>query len=200
MTPATQPPHTLNVIWLCILTMNTNLKIFFVLLLCLTLSISCTPMMYDDDLVGKIIDGETSEPIKGAVVLGVWSRWHPSPDGVQRIYYDAHETVTDGNGDFMLDGKGLRIFTNIAHMGATVIKDGYNWKGINHKILSKNNGIVKLYKTSKKQLVNFHGIPVTGYVSHEDRLKIKLSIKEEDLINNKANNIRRKLRETGKIE
>ena len=180
--------------------MKTNRKILFVLIVCLTTSISCTPMMYDDDLVGNVIDGETSDPIQSAVVLGKWNKWNLTPAGEITSYYDARETVTDEKGNFKLEGKGLRVLTNISHMTAYIIKDGYKWKATSYKRLTQNNGLVKLYKISKKQLVNYSGPSVYSIIPHDEMYKIKLFIKEDDLLLNRANDAARELRETGEID
>jgi len=160
-------------------------------MICVIGAIGCTPMMYDHDLVGKVIDGKSNEPIQGAVVLGYWEKWHAAVAGRMTNFYDAKETVTDENGNFKLEGKGLRVLSNITEAGAFIIKDPYIPGSIYYDKLERNNGVVKLYKMPDKQLINFYGTSVTTNIPSS---KCKLYSTEEELLIERAIQVRKKAR------
>lgn len=94
----------------------------YLLFLCFLTISGCSPVMYDPSLKGKVIDDDTKEPIKGAVAVGTWTTWTPSPAGDVSNYYDICEAVSDDKGEFFLPGKGARIATNINPMNIKVFK------------------------------------------------------------------------------
>lgn len=51
---------------------------------------------------GQVIDAETKKPIEGAVVVAVWEKWSYLPLGPYVDNVDAKETVTDKNGEFVI--------------------------------------------------------------------------------------------------
>ncbi|MBI5694416.1 MAG: carboxypeptidase regulatory-like domain-containing protein [Nitrospirae bacterium] len=51
---------------------------------------------------GQVIDAETKQPIEGAVVVAVWEKWSYLPLGPYVDNVDAKETVTDKNGEFVI--------------------------------------------------------------------------------------------------
>ncbi len=63
------------------------------------------PFRYDGTYKGKVVDADTGQPIEGVVVLGVWETVTITPAGGTHDYYDAKETVTDKNGEFLISGK-----------------------------------------------------------------------------------------------
>lgn len=152
---------------------------------------ACTPILYDHDLVGKVVDGETNEPIHGAVVLGKWNKWHASVAGRMSNFYDASETVTDENGYFEIEGKGLRLFSNITPMTAYIIKTPYNLKTVDYKQLVKNNGVVKLYEMTENQLLKYY---TPSVIANVPLGKCKIFIKESESISKFANGLRKNSR------
>ena len=80
---------------------------------------------YDGEYRGKVYDGETKQPIEGAVVLGIWNIAHPSPGGSWSEFYDARETLTNKNGEFSISGQGVRVLSNMEPMSVMVFKSGY---------------------------------------------------------------------------
>lgn len=84
----------------------------------------------DGPYEGRVIDVDTGEPIEGVVVLGVWYKEIPTPGGTVSEYYDAQETVTDKNGEFKIDGLGLKILSNVAPMDVLIFKAGYTYYGL----------------------------------------------------------------------
>ena len=80
---------------------------------------------YDGPYEGRVIDGDTGKPIEGVVVLGVWNREEPNVAGVTTTFYDATEVVTDKNGEFKIQGLGLKIFSLVAPMDFVIFKAGY---------------------------------------------------------------------------
>lgn len=56
---------------------------------------------HDGPYMGKVVDAETNEPLKGSAVLGIWDLGlYGSLGGPFSKFFDAKETVTDENGDF----------------------------------------------------------------------------------------------------
>jgi hypothetical protein len=53
---------------------------------------------------GSVVDADTKQPIAGAVVFAEW--WTRSPGLVQEVqsFYDAQETVTDNQRNFVIPG------------------------------------------------------------------------------------------------
>jgi len=103
--------------------------IIFILLLILIFQAGCLyAIRRDGPYQGKVVDQETREPIEGVVVLGTWWVYHFSPAGGYSTYYDAHETVTDKRGEFIISGEGLRILSNLQPMHFIVFKDGYKYR------------------------------------------------------------------------
>ena len=96
----------------------------------LTIFAGCTPVRYENDYKGKIIDVDTGKPIEGVVVLGVWSKAYPTPGGAAHEFYDAREAVTDKNGEFTIPGMGLLILSNIESMRVLIFKAGYEYLGL----------------------------------------------------------------------
>ena len=80
---------------------------------------------YEGDYHGKVIDAETLQPIEGAVVLGVWTLEYGTAGGPVNEYYDARETVTDKNGEFMIKGMRPRAMTHLQKMDIVILKVGY---------------------------------------------------------------------------
>lgn len=85
------------------------------------------PVRYDGPYKGKIIDAETGTPIEGVVVLGVWSKVAISPGGGVSSYYDAKETLSDKNGDFEIQGLGIKILSSVTPMNVMIFKSGYQY-------------------------------------------------------------------------
>lgn len=51
---------------------------------------------------GQIVDGETGEPIPGAVVMAIWREIAPNPVQTTQNFYDVREAVADANGQFVV--------------------------------------------------------------------------------------------------
>ena len=96
----------------------------------LTIFAGCTPVRYENDYKGKIIDADTGKPIEKVVVLGVWSKAYPTPGGAAHEFYDAREALTDKNGEFTIPGMGLLILSNIESMDILIFKAGYEYLGL----------------------------------------------------------------------
>lgn len=95
----------------------------------LTMTSGCMyAIRYDGPYRGKVVDADTREPIEGAVVLGTWSVLHPNVAGGYHTYYDARETVTNKNGEFVIPGQGLRIMSNLEPAQILIFRVGYNYK------------------------------------------------------------------------
>lgn len=105
---------------------------------------------YDGPYEGKVINADTGEPIRGAVVLGEWSRLYHHVAGTTHQFYDAVETVTDENGEFRIGGLGLLLFRDIEPMGIVIFKAGYEHFG--HTPWESLKIDYKL-----KQLINWEG-------------------------------------------
>lgn len=60
------------------------------------------PYYYLAPFEGRVIDADTKQPIKGAVVLAVYDRSIPSVQGSISFSIDAQETLTDNKGEFKI--------------------------------------------------------------------------------------------------
>lgn len=86
----------------------------------------CVSMMrVDGPYEGKVVDAETLNPIEGAVVIGAWNKVDVTPAGRYSQYYDSKEVLTDRNGQFKFDGKGVLLLSRIDVMDLSIFKAGY---------------------------------------------------------------------------
>lgn len=102
-----------------------QLIIAIVMATLMLLSCGLKVIYYDGAYHGKVIDSKTREPIEGAVILGVWYKEYGTAGGPVSEYYDAHETVTDKNGEFTIKGMGPRLMTHLEKMDIVIFKAGY---------------------------------------------------------------------------
>lgn len=178
--------------------MKTKLLSFIFYLIFLP---SCYAARMDGPYEGRVIDADTGQPIEGVVVLGTWDRETPTPGGAVHSFYDAQETLTNRNGDFVIKGIGLLVLNNIVPPNITVFKVGYSydnllwiagelslysrikWEGkkaiIPLKKLTmeerKKQGIPDIYIEQKVIEKTKRGLPVTGLFIPN---KLKMMLKE----------------------
>lgn len=108
--------------------MQGNRFLIILIMLLLIVMGSCGYLArYDGPYKGKVVDADTGKPIEGVVVLGVWYKETPTPAGAVSSYYDARETVTDKNGEFEIQGMGLKILSTVAPMNVLIFKAGYEY-------------------------------------------------------------------------
>jgi hypothetical protein len=76
---------------------------------------------------GKIVDGETGEPVSGAVVSACWytGRFRLTIEPEER-FHSCFETLTDSNGDFVIPKKRGGILKKIIGPRVAVFKTGYS--------------------------------------------------------------------------
>lgn len=119
-------------------------SLWIFILTCLLFASGCTHLVrIDGPYKGKVVDYKTGEPIEGAVVVGYWNLSSPFPL-VAYEFYDATETVTDKDGNFVIPGKGLRVFSRLDPIYIFIFKSGYSclsvgswaglyeWEYVNH--------------------------------------------------------------------
>lgn len=147
---------------------------------------------YEGNYNGKVVDYRTLEPIEGAVVLGVWSKGHPGAGGVAHEYYDARETVTDSNGEFTIEGMGLRVMTYLEKMRVLIFKAGYedvvgSWDSLKTANYYRdrvkwevNKAIIPLDKWSMEQRRRRLGFHVGGKVPMEKQKMLREEMGKED--------------------
>jgi hypothetical protein len=86
----------------------------------------------DPDIVGKIVDLDTGQPLAGVVVMAVWTtdvfRLVIEP---KTEYYDYFETLTGENGGFKIPGKGMTLFKKINPPKVLIFKSGYGAMHLN---------------------------------------------------------------------
>ena len=83
--------------------------------------------LYDSSYRGQVVDADTGEPIEGVVALVVWYTEYLTVAGAMHDYYDARETVTDENGEFVLPGMGARVVSNLTPVRLMIFKAGYEF-------------------------------------------------------------------------
>jgi len=108
-----------------------NILLAVIIISCMLSSFSCSyAVRYDGPYEGRIIDAKTGKPVEGVVVLGVWYKEKITVGGAVHHFYDAQETVTDKDGEFSIQGLGLKIFSNVVPMSLLVFKSGYEYLGL----------------------------------------------------------------------
>jgi hypothetical protein len=118
---------------------------------------------------GKVVDGETKIPIEGAAVLIVYKTQQIGLAGPVAQFADAHETVTDKNGEFKIPAIRINKFRMISgwelHPEVRIFKPGY--------------GCYPMHKYARPK-VDYGSLPENQYVTIE---LPKLGSKEERLEN-----------------
>jgi hypothetical protein len=141
---------------------------------------------YDGPYEGRVIDAETGQPIEGVVVLGTWYSVTVTPGGGTHNFYDAQETATDINGEFRIQGLGLRILSNVEPMDVLIFKAGYeydsgSWRSFKEGSFSKeykweaNKAIIPLKKLTIDERRRNIPPPPPGEAPYK---KIKLMLDE----------------------
>lgn len=68
------------------------------------------------------------------------------PRGATHSFYDAQETVTDKNGNFHIEGMGLKILINVTPMDVLIFKAGYEYLGSPWESLKKSKYLIEKRK------------------------------------------------------
>jgi len=68
----------------------------------------------DATFKGKVIDADTKQPIEGAVVIAAWHEEQAIPTGSTTRLKDVKETLTDKNGEWVIQGPKGRDMGNIS--------------------------------------------------------------------------------------
>ncbi len=79
----------------------------------------------DGPYEGRVVDGETKQPLEGVVVLAVWYKYYPNVAGSSSEFYDSVELRTDKKGEFKIPGKGLLLFSYLDEADFIIFKAGY---------------------------------------------------------------------------
>ena len=87
-----------------------NKKLFWALLALAITLVSFTICHMYGPFMGKVVDAEIGEPIKGTVVLIAFYTKAYTVGGWSWSFADAAETLTDGNGEFLLPQKFVYSF------------------------------------------------------------------------------------------
>ncbi|MBI4843956.1 MAG: hypothetical protein HY809_06500 [Nitrospirae bacterium] len=153
------------------------------------LFLSCTAanaffIRYDGPYEGRVIDSETKEPVEGVVVLGVWYEERPNVAGSNSVYYDAKETVTDKNGEFKIEGLGLKMFSYVGMMQFMIFKAGYQYEsgpweslkvGLIYQDTVKWEGdkpIIPLKKLTMEERESQSGPPSPPHEAAKEKIKL----------------------------
>lgn len=113
---------------------------------------------HDGPYKGKVVEAETNEPVKGAVVIAVWQlERYGGAGGPVAMFFGAKETVADKNGEFEISsitGFHWWPFSSLDAPNVIVFKPGYTsykW----YRYPSSNpefpDGVIKLIKTKTKE-------------------------------------------------
>jgi hypothetical protein len=82
---------------------------------------------YDQDILGKIVNFDTKEPMEGVVVSCIWFyNQFRLTEAPKKEFYDYFETLTDQAGSFRIPGKGVCVLRRIYPPSITVFKAGYS--------------------------------------------------------------------------
>lgn len=123
--------------------MKQNISVITCLFIMMLISGCLHATFYEGAYRGKVIDADTSKPLEGVVIVGVWFRGYMGAGGVVHEFYDTRETVTDKNGDFSISGMGARMMTNIDFMDIVIFKAGYEHLGLGPWSSFKTDPILK---------------------------------------------------------
>ncbi len=106
---------------------------------------------YDKDVYGKIIDGDTRQPLAGVVVMALWVTEHTRITiEPEERYYDYFETLTDENGEFTIPGKGRNFFRNMPPPKVRIYKAGYGIRDINFEPTGYPSNLNVTFKGDKR--------------------------------------------------
>lgn len=132
----------------------------------------------DKDIHGQVLDAGTRNPLKGVVVHATWHTSMPTPAGPKPKFYDIYETLTDGNGDFVIKGHGIKLMTTMESPSINIFKAGYS--DINLHDLGE-----KFHKYSPyKDKVNFEdnkAIILLDKLTFEERKKRNLATPSHEI-------------------
>lgn len=85
---------------------------------------------HDGPYTGKVVDAEIGEPIEGAAVVGIWNlEIYGGAGGVLSRFFDANESVTDKNGQFIVPQVTGFHWWPLAKLGRAqfiIFKSGYD--------------------------------------------------------------------------
>jgi hypothetical protein len=147
----------------------------------------------DGPYEGRVIDADTGKPIERVAILGTWYTAQFSPAGSTHNFYDARETVTDGSGEFVIPGMGLRVMSNLEPMHVLIFKAGYEylnvpWVSLKKDFLLKekikwegNKAIIPLRRLTtedRKKSQTFPPYPPSGAPKEKVRLMMEEIYKE----------------------
>jgi hypothetical protein len=123
-----------------------TITVIIVVLFVAFVVISQSPFSYK----GKVVDADTGEPVKGAVVMLIWYRNHAFSGS---DYFKSRETLTDKSGMFYLKGRCKINFVPITRVGEPhlhIFKGGYKY--------FMNPWVLSVFKEDyMKKMVNFEG-------------------------------------------
>lgn len=98
---------------LCSVSTGENMKNKFAIILFFTFMFSSTTA-FGATFKGRVIDASTKEPIGGAVVVASWSEERATPTGSTTRLNDVRETLTDKNGEWVIEGPRGKNMGNIS--------------------------------------------------------------------------------------
>ena len=103
--------------------------ILLLFLMILPITAGCTVTNKYDSYFGKVIDGETKQPIEGAAVLIIYNTEQYGLAGSVSYFADAQETLTDKNGEFKIPAMRIYKFRVLSgwerYTGVRIFKPGY---------------------------------------------------------------------------
>lgn len=85
------------------------------------------PVAFDGDYKGRVVDMHTGDPVEGVVITAVWYYACPTLAGAKHHFYDAYETLTDAKGNFIIPGRGIRLFIDLDPAKVAIFKAGYEY-------------------------------------------------------------------------
>src|SRR5205823_3992858 len=90
------------------------------------------PRLEAATFLGKVVDAKTGEPLEGAVVVVIWSRYLNRPElyllphpGSGSLLYKAVEGLTDSRGEFSVDVSSGLILSKLHSRQVVIVKPGY---------------------------------------------------------------------------
>jgi hypothetical protein len=124
------------------------------------------PIAFDGDYKGRVVDMHTGDPVEGVVITAVWYHTCPTLAGANHHFYDAYETLTDDNGNFIIPGRGIRLFINLDPAKVAIFKAGYEYYYMWWNKLDEIIIISRTFEWENRRLI----IPLRK-LTDEERLK-----------------------------
>lgn len=154
-------------------------------------ALAAAPAFADGPYRGQVLDAETKQPIEGAVVVAVWTKRYLGLVHSPVVFEAAKETLTDGNGEFVIPGYTLTSifgYFGVQPPEITIFKPGYGdfpWRQVYPPPKQSDQQLLEPFKTyGRVELPKLH--------RREERLQVISSVTHfPEILDKNLANLRR---------